>query len=117
MKSGGHRFAIIAAADDADTRSEPTVAITPRARPGRSPDAPISQAIRANVKVVLIPVTVNDPLDRPIAGLKKDDFHLFEDNVEQKIVYLSAEDAPASVGLIFDASGSMRHKIETSVDA
>ena len=36
-------------------------------------------------------------LDRPIAGLRKDDFHLFEDNVEQKIVYLSAEDAPASV--------------------
>jgi len=49
--------------------------------------------------------------------LSKDDFHLFEDNVEQKIVYLSAEDAPASVGLIFDASGSMRHKIETSVAA
>jgi Ca-activated chloride channel homolog len=129
MKSGGHRFAIIAAAvleigslslgaaDDADTRSEPTVAITPRARPGRSPDAPIPQAIRANVKVVLIPVTVNDPLDRPLAGLRKDDFHLFEDNVEQKIVYLSAEDAPASVGLIFDASGSMRHKMETSVAA
>ena len=129
MKTGGHRFAFAAAAalgigwlslgaaEDADTRSEPTVTITPRARPGRTPDVQIPHSIRANVKVVLIPVTVNDLLDRPITGLGKDDFHLFEDNVEQKIVYLSAEDAPASVGLIFDASGSMRNKIETSVAA
>ena len=129
MKTGGHRFAFAAAAalgigwlslgaaEDANTRSEPTVTITPRGRPGRTPDAQIPHSIRANVKVVLIPVTVNDLLDRPITGLGKDDFHLFEDNVEQKIVYLSAEDAPASVGLIFDASGSMRNKIETSVAA
>jgi VWFA-related protein len=62
-------------------------------------------------------VTVNDPLDRAIGGLSKEDFHVYEDNVEQKIAYLSIEDAPASVGLIFDASGSMRNKMETSVAA
>jgi VWFA-related protein len=67
--------------------------------------------------VVQIPVTVTDPLDRPIAGLRKEDFRLFEDDVEQKIVYLSAEDAPASIGLVFDASGSMRDKMDTSVAA
>src|SRR5215471_13938848 len=126
MITGVRRFAFVAAAllapgslsaDDADTRSEATVAITPRARPGRAPDALIPRSIRADVKVVLIPVTVNDPFDRPVAGLSKEDFHVFEDNVEQKIVYLSLEDAPASVGLIFDASGSMRNKIETSVAA
>jgi len=126
MITGVRRFAFVAAAllapgslsaDDADTGSEATVAITPRARPGRAPDALIPRSIRADVKVVLIPVTVNDPFDRPVAGLSKDDFHVFEDNVEQKIVYLSLEDAPASVGLIFDASGSMRNKIETSVAA
>ena len=77
MKTGGRRFALIAAAvlgigslslvggEDADTRNEPTVAITP-ARACRSPDAPIPQVIRANVKVVLIPVTVNDPLTGPL---------------------------------------------------
>jgi len=126
MITGVRRFAFVTAAllapgslsaDDADTRSEATVAITPRARPGRAPDALIPRSIRADVKVVLIPVTVNDLFDRPVAGLSKDDFHVFEDNVEQKIVYLSLEDAPASVGLIFDASGSMRNKIETSVAA
>ena len=69
------------------------------------------------MKVVQIPVTVTDPIDRPIEGLRKEDFRLFEDDVEQKIIYLSGEDAPASVGLIFDASGSMRAKMETSVAA
>jgi VWFA-related protein len=76
-----------------------------------------ASAIRLDVKVVEIPVTVTDAWDRPIEGLRQSDFRLFEDDVEQKIVYLSGEDAPASVGLIFDASGSMREKIETSVAA
>jgi len=129
MNTGAYRFAFAAAtvlgiawlspgtAEDVDAKSEPTVVITPRARPGRSADTLVPRSIRADVKVVLIPVTVNDPLDRPINGLRKVDFHVYEDNVEQKVLYLSTEDAPASVGLIFDASGSMRNKIETSVAA
>ena len=101
---------------DEDDR-EARVSITPR-----EPTAPRSMPrdsspIRLDVKVVQIPVTVTDPIDRPIEGLRKEDFRLFEDDVEQKIIYLSGEDAPASVGLIFDASGSMRDKMETSVAA
>ena len=104
-------------ADDLSRGSEPRVSITPRAALGPESSAPKSRAIRLDVKVVLIPVSVTDPWDRPIADLRKDDFHLFEDNVEQKIVYISSEEAPVSVGLIFDASGSMRDKMETSVAA
>jgi len=101
----------------ADDVGEPRVSITPRVSSGRNARAESSGAIRLDVKVVLIPVTVTDIWDKPIAGLSKDDFHLFEDNTEQQIVYLSHEEAPASVGLIFDASGSMRDKLETSVAA
>ena len=104
-------------ADDLSRPDEPRVSITPRAPLVPDSSAPASRAIRLDVKVVLIPVTVTDLWDHPIAGLRKDDFHLFEDNVEQKIAYISSEDAPASVGLIFDASGSMRDKIDTSVAA
>src|SRR2546427_6103525 len=103
--------------DDLSRPDEPRVSITPRAPLVPDSSAPASRAIRLDVKVVLIPVTVTDLWDRPIMGLRKDDFHLFEDNVEQKIAYISSEDAPASVGLIFDASGSMRDKIDTSVAA
>ncbi len=76
-----------------------------------------SRSIRLDIQVVQIPVTVTDRLDRPVRGLRKESFQLFEDNVEQKVAYLSMEEAPASVGIIFDASGSMRNKIETSVAA
>jgi Ca-activated chloride channel homolog len=90
------------------TRSSPP-------KPDRSPSG--ERSIRLDIQVVQIPVTVTDRLDRPVAGLRKESFQLFEDNVEQKIAYLSMEEAPASVGLIFDASGSMRNKIQTSVAA
>jgi len=103
-------------AGEAARPDEPKVSITPRARLVRNETARNS-AIRLDVKVVQIPVTVTDQLDHPIAGLRNDDFRLFEDDVEQKIVYLSGDDAPASVGIVFDASGSMRDKMETSVAA
>jgi Ca-activated chloride channel family protein len=102
-------------AENGDSAGDARVSIVPR--PSRDPRAANSRAIRLDVKVVQIPVTVTDPSDHPVAGLRKDDFHLFEDDVEQQIVYLSTEEAPASVGLIFDASGSMRDKIGTSVAA
>jgi Ca-activated chloride channel homolog len=107
--------AALGLAENAESAGDARVSIVPRA--SRDPRAENSRAIRLDVKVVQIPVTVTDPLDRPIAGLRKDDFHLFEDDVEQQIVYLSTEEAPASVGLIFDSSGSMRDKIDTSVAA
>ena len=101
---------------DEDDR-EARVSITPRVPTDPRSMPRDSNPIRLDVKVVQIPVTVTDPIDRPIEGLRKEDFRLFEDDVEQKIIYLSGEDAPASVGLIFDASGSMRDKMETSVAA
>ena len=100
-----------------DDVGEPRVSITPRAPAARNAHGQISSSIRLDVKVVLIPVTVTDNFDRPIEGLRKEDFHLFEDNVEQQVAYISSEEAPASVGLLFDASGSMRDKIDTSVAA
>ncbi|MBZ5594074.1 MAG: VWA domain-containing protein [Acidobacteriia bacterium] len=107
----------IGLSDEIERPSEPRVSITPRTPVEPNSATQKSASIRLDVKVVQISVTVTDPWDRPVAGLRPNDFRLFEDDVEQKIVYLSGEEAPASVGLIFDASGSMRDKIETSVAA
>lgn len=52
-----------------------------------------------------------------ITDLVKQNFRLFEDGVEQNITYFSKDDAPLSVGLVFDASGSMRNKIHKSAEA
>jgi VWFA-related protein len=67
--------------------------------------------------MVLIPVTVTDPLNRFVTGLEKEYFKLFEDKVEQTISQFSSEDAPLSVGLVFDCSGSMGTKLAKSRQA
>jgi Ca-activated chloride channel family protein len=70
--------------------------------------------IRVNKELVLINVTVTDPLNRFVTGLEKEHFRLFEDKVEQEITSFSSEDAPISIGLVFDTSGSMGAKLEKS---
>jgi Ca-activated chloride channel homolog len=70
-------------------------------------------AFRADTTLVLVPVSVTDPSNRYVLGLGKDDLKLFEDGVEQKVTYFSNEDAPLSIGLLVDTSGSMGAKLET----
>lgn len=73
--------------------------------------------LRVNRTVVLINVTVTDPLNRFVTGLEKEHFRLFEDKVEQEITQFSSEDAPISIGLVFDTSGSMGSKLQKSRQA
>src|ERR1700722_1140275 len=70
--------------------------------------------IVVDTTLVVIPVTVTDPSNRFVLGLEKEDFTILEDNVEQKITHFSGEDAPLSIGLIVDTSGSMGLKMDTS---
>src|SRR5258708_2693677 len=70
-----------------------------------------------DAKLVLIPAIVTDPSNRYVLGLRKNDFHLLEDGIEQTIAHVSGEDAPLSVGLLFDTSGSMGVKLRTSRQA
>jgi Ca-activated chloride channel family protein len=67
--------------------------------------------IRMNVDMVLVPVTVTDPMNRLVTGLEQDDFQVFENTKEQKIRSFASEDAPVSIGIIFDLSGSMTSKL------
>src|SRR5580704_16057089 len=71
-------------------------------------------AFRADSTLVLVPVSVTDPSNRYVIGLAKEDFRLFEDDVEQKVTHFSNEDAPLSIGLLVDTSGSMGAKLDTS---
>ncbi len=73
--------------------------------------------IQVNVDRVIVPVTVTDPYDRIVTGLGEDNFEIYDDKVQQKILSFSTEDAPISVGMIFDTSGSMSDKIQKSKEA
>jgi len=70
--------------------------------------------LKVDTTLVQIPVAVTDSMNRFVLGLQQEDFRLFEDNEEQKVAHFSGEDAPLSVGLIFDESGSMDFKLRTS---
>jgi len=76
-----------------------------------------SPRFNAETTLVLVPAIVTDPLNRFVLGLQKQDFRLFEDGAEQTIVHISGEDAPLSVGMVFDTSGSMGDKLRTSRQA
>jgi Ca-activated chloride channel family protein len=77
----------------------------------------LASTIRLDVRLVLIPVTVTDPFGQPRSGLPQAAFRLFEDGTEQRLRYFATEDAPISLGVVFDSSGSMQHKLERSREA
>jgi Ca-activated chloride channel family protein len=66
-----------------------------------------NEVINLNTDLVSVAVTVTDRGGRAIAGLPRESFRIFDDNVEQPISFFSEEDTPASVGIVFDTSGSM----------
>jgi Ca-activated chloride channel family protein len=76
-----------------------------------------TKPIRVDVDLVLVPVTITDPMNRLVTGLEKENFNLLDNGEKQSIQYFSNEDAPISLGVIFDMSGSMSNKIEKSRDA
>src|SRR5579864_2527193 len=98
------------------------VHIEPRVRAAQ-PGYPNSTAktamgiIRTSVELVLVPVTVMDSSNRIVTGLEENNFQLYEDKHPQPIKHFWKEDAPVSVGIVLDVSGSMNSKIERARDA
>ena len=66
--------------------------------------------IRVDVNLVLVPATVTDPMNRLVTGLEKENFEVYDNNIGQVIKSFSTEDAPVTIGVIFDLSGSMNSK-------
>jgi Ca-activated chloride channel family protein len=73
--------------------------------------------VRVAVDLVLVPVTITDPMNRLVTGLEKENFQLYEGSAGQEIKSFSSEDAPVSLGVIFDSSGSMSSKMDRAKDA
>jgi Ca-activated chloride channel homolog len=102
---------------------------TPLTQPARQPHAEggppaeppalraDSRRIKVDVSLVLVSVSVVDSKNREVVGLNKEDFEVFERKERQAIRHFSSEDAPISLGVIFDASGSMADKIDRARDA
>lgn len=81
---------------------------------GSAAPAPL---LRVDSALVLVPVHVTDAAGGTVTGIARSEFRLLEDNQEQTIAAFGTEDAPVSVGLLFDASGSMRPKMHKAAEA
>lgn len=68
--------------------------------------------LQVDVDLVLVNVTVTDDWNRIVTGLDKENFRVMEGNNVQEVRHFSNEDAPISLGVIFDMSGSMSDKIQ-----
>jgi Ca-activated chloride channel family protein len=83
---------------------------------GAAPAGPNgAPVIHVESDLTLIPVEVTDPLGRIVTGLDKENFYLLEKAgsgqfVAQTIRTFSTDDAPVSLGIILDLSGSMTDK-------
>jgi Ca-activated chloride channel family protein len=95
--------------------SDPAVAIIPRERPRPAPEA--EPLLRIDSSLVLVPVHVTNSIGASVTGLPREAFHIFEDQTEQTISSFYTDDAPVSIGFLFDASGSMRTKMKKSAEA
>lgn len=73
--------------------------------------------IKVDTTLVTIPVSVMDRDGRYIPNLRKEDFRLWEDGVEQNVAFFQAVDKPFSVVLMIDTSGSTRFRLEDIQDA
>ncbi len=98
-----------------DTSSGAAASTT--AKPSNTPPVPTQKPGRpviddnerhiVNTDIITLTVTVTDTYGRFVTGLGQKAFSVFDDKEEQEIAFFSDSDAPASLGIIFDVSGSM----------
>ena len=70
--------------------------------------------LKMEANLVLVPMTVTDPMNRLVTGLEAPNFQIFDNNQGQTIKSFSTEDAPVTIGVVFDLSGSMQTKFSRS---
>jgi VWFA-related protein len=119
-------YAGFPAAAQSGRRSQPTPTPTPHtvaeqqspARPPlnqapQSPEAPDdSGTIKIDTSLVSIPLTAIDHTGRYVPFLKKEDFRVYEDGVEQEIADFTPVTVPLHVVLLLDTSRSTVFKLE-----
>lgn len=93
----------------------------PKTKPQLESKSPVAPAppqkskgftIGVNVDLVVMHTSVYDKSGHFLSGLKKENFRIYEDGIEQTVTQFSQEDVPVSMGILVDLSGSMRNKIE-----
>jgi len=115
-----YTFALVGALPPIPIARPQQVEITPRTRTADAAETALDRRadIRIDTTEIRIPVSVTQQKDgKLVTGMGIENFELYEDKVKQEIISFTSEDAPLSVGVVFDASGSMGAKLTKSRQA
>jgi Ca-activated chloride channel homolog len=89
-------------------KNEPNVA--PKSA-DNSPKTDTDDVIRVETDLVIIPAQITDRNGRPVTGIRKEEFRIFENGIEQEVAYFSNEEQPFTVALVLDMSYSSIFKL------
>jgi Ca-activated chloride channel family protein len=81
------------------------------AQPSSLKQAQDDDVIRVTTDLVVLNATVLDQNGKFVAGLKRSDFQIIEDGVEQKVAGFTAEETPFAAAILLDISGSMETRL------
>src|ERR1044072_4261060 len=73
--------------------------------------------LKFNAELVTLNVRVIDRNNRPINGIRQDDFKVYEDGVPQPIFSFTQDEVPVIYGMAVDTSGSLRPQFNQVIDA
>ena len=96
---------------------------TPGSQPASEPvnigpeEVEAGDVIKVNTTLVTLPVSVTDRNGKYIPNLKKEDFRLWEEGIEQQVAFFASVDKPFSLVLMIDTSSSTRFRLEDIQDA
>jgi len=86
--------------------------------PAAAPQASAaSDDVKLNRDLVTVHVTVADPYGRFVTGLEKGAFEVYDEKVKQNIEFFTDDDAPITLGIVYDVSGSMTSRLQRSLHA
>jgi Ca-activated chloride channel family protein len=115
----------------AQERPDPLIQPSPVPSPQQGPQQPNNardESVLVNTDLISFNVTVTDTYGRFVSGLSKKAFAVYDDKEAEDITFFSDDDAPLSIGIVFDLTGSMSgdkvqrakaalsHFFETSLD-
>ncbi|MDQ3179949.1 MAG: VWA domain-containing protein [Acidobacteriota bacterium] len=70
------------------------------------------EVVRVDTSLVVVPTKVTDRNNKNITNLKKNDFRLYEDGIEQQIASFADTDTPFTIALVLDVSNSTQNKLK-----
>lgn len=82
--------------------------------PGVSANQDGGDEIKLRTDLVTLTVTVLDRQGQPVSGLRREDIEIYEDKIKQQVEFFSERETPASIGIVFDVSGSMQSRLVQS---